>query len=405
LLGSATTAPFTFTVIGATPGFAALTAVAQDSNGNSGTSSVVNVTIGTTPSQTVVGVGPNANWEGEMNVYETPQNYGAFDFSSPWNLDQLTARFSVTGGSTVLTLMPAAQGNTNNTWYDYSNPSYPVATNGAVGFKDMEANMYVELTNSVSGSLVTFSGTVITNTFYIPGASASDLCMMATNSGTATWAGNVSISGSGQWRPGSDGGTLVFLGSAAMGSRIFLVPRGAVQFASNAVVSSTSSGFLGRDSSANKRSLNLTIRDNASVTMAGCSIGGGKAGASVTITIQNNGLLSFGANTVDLHDIANAAALSTFRLNGGTFITGGFTKTLTAYTNVIDFNGGVLQAGANNTAFLPAFSPATNAVQAGGALIISGPDARAKADTFAEVPTDEYVDLLRQVVDDLLVGA
>lgn len=27
------------------------------------------------------------------------------------------------------------------------------------------------------------------------------------------------------------------------------------------------------------------------------------------------------------------------------------------------------------------------------------------ADTFAEVPTDEYVDLLRQVVDDLLVGA
>lgn len=236
------------------------------------------------------------------------------------------------------------------------------------------------------GFVVAAAGTVITNTFYIPGASASDLCMMATNSGTATWAGNVSISGSGQWRPGSDGGTLVFLGSAAMGSRIFLVPRGAVQFASNAVVSSTSSGFLGRDSSANKRSLNLTIRDNASVTMAGCSIGGGKAGASVTITIQNNGLLSFGANTVDLHDIANAAALSTFRLNGGTFITGGFTKTLTAYTNVIDFNGGVLQAGANNTAFLPAFSPATNAVQAGGALINDGGYAITIAGAFIHDP-------------------
>jgi fibronectin-binding autotransporter adhesin len=221
------------------------------------------------------------------------------------------------------------------------------------------------------GFVVASANATITNNFYIPGSSASDLCMMATNSGTATWAGNVSIGGSGQWRPGSDGGTLVFLGSAVMGSHIFLIPRGAVQFGSNAVVSSTAGGFLGRDSSGNKRSLNLTVRDNASVAMAGCSIGGGKTGGSVTITVQNNGVLSLGTN-VDLHDIANSAAISTLRLNGGTFLVGGFTKTLASYTNIIDFNGGVLQASTNNASFLPSFSPSTNAVQAGGAIINDG---------------------------------
>jgi fibronectin-binding autotransporter adhesin len=157
-----------------------------------------------------------------------------------------------------------------------------------------------------------------------------------------------------------------------MGAHIFLVPRGGITFASNAVVSSTVSGFFGRDSSNNKRSLNLTIRDNASVAMNGCSFGGGKTGGSVTVTVQNNGALSFGANIIDLHDVANASAISTLRLNGGTTTVGGFTKTETSYTNIIDFNGGVLKAGANNSSFLPGFNFTTNAVQAGGVIIDDG---------------------------------
>lgn len=224
-----------------------------------------------------------------------------------------------------------------------------------------------------AGYVVVGNGITITNNYNIPGSADNDLCMMATNTGTGIWAGNVIIAGSGQWRPGSDGGTLEFLGSAVMGSHIFLVPRGAMIFASNAVVSSTVSGFLGRDSSGNKRSLNLTVRDNASVAMAGCSFGGGKVGSSVTITVQNNAVLNLGS-TVDLHNIANSAAVSTVRLNGGTFIAGGFTKTDTSYTNIIDFNGGTLKAYAGNTAFLPAFTAttSTNLVQAGGAIIDDG---------------------------------
>ncbi len=210
---------------------------------------------------------------------------------------------------------------------------------------------------------------VITNDFSVP-SSTSDLMMAGTNNNTGTWAGNIVNLGSGaQWRPGSDGGTLIFTGNALMGAHIFIMPRGTLQIASNAVVSSTVSGYLGRDGSGSKRSANITIRDNASLTMAGCDMGGNKAGASITITLQNNGALSFGANSLELHDVANSAAISTLRLNGGTLTAGGFTKTKTSYTNQINFNGGVLKAGAANTAFLPAFTVSSNIVQAGGAII------------------------------------
>jgi autotransporter-associated beta strand protein len=228
------------------------------------------------------------------------------------------------------------------------------------------------IVNYNNGYVVVAAGIVITNDFLILGSAAVDCCMMATNSGTATWAGNVSVNGSGQWRPGSDGGTLVFTGNADLDTHILVVPRGSVQFASNAVANSTVSGFLGRDNSGNKRSLNCTIRDNASVTMAGCSMGGGKTGASITVTLQDNAVLSFGANTVDVHNVNNANAISTLRLNGGALTVSGFTKTKTAYTNQINFNGGVLKAGAANTAFLPAFTVATNVVLAGGAIIDDG---------------------------------
>ena len=213
---------------------------------------------------------------------------------------------------------------------------------------------------------------VITNDFSVP-SSTSDLMMAGTNNNTGTWAGNIVNLGSGaQWRPGSDGGTLIFTGNALMGAHIFIMPRGTLQIASNAVVSSTVSGYLGRDGSGSKRSANITIRDNASLTMAGCDMGGNKAGASITVTIQNNGALSFGANNLELHDVANSAAVSLLRLNGGSLTAGGFTKTKTSYTNQISFNGGVLKAGAANTAFLPAFTVSSNVVQAGGAIINDG---------------------------------
>ena len=241
--------------------------------------------------------------------------------------------------------------------------------------------LYIANGNALgSGTLVYTNGTVwltggvtVTNDYSISGASAIDLCMAATN-GTCTWAGNVTnVYSSAQWRPGADGGTLVFLGNALLGNRNFIVPRGAVQFASNAVVSATGSATaFGRDTTGGNRSTSVTIKDNAAITLGVCNLGGNQAGGVVTLTLQNNATLSCGANNFDVQNVNRATALTTLRLNGGSLTVGGFTKTKTSYTNVINFNGGILRAGTANAAFLPAFNFTTNAVQAGGANLDDG---------------------------------
>jgi len=167
LLGSDDTAPYSLNVIGAAQGSAALTVVAQDDNGNSVTSGVVNVTITAAVVETIVKVDPSKTWVGYMNVYETPQNFGGFAFGSPWGTADLQAKFSGAGPASILTLTPAPINDAASYWYDYTDASYPVATNGAVGFKSMEANMYVEIPG-VNGNRVTFTGTVATNTLVSP---------------------------------------------------------------------------------------------------------------------------------------------------------------------------------------------------------------------------------------------
>ncbi len=222
------------------------------------------------------------------------------------------------------------------------------------------------------GYVVVAANTVITNNFTIP-SSTSDLSMAATNTGTGVWAGNVILPGGGaSWRPGSDGGTLVFTGTASLGSHNFIIPRGAFQIASNAVITTTgTTTAFGRDGTAGNRSANITIRDNASVTVAGCSLGGGDQGGNVTVTIQNNAVLNSGTN-LDVQNVNRSTAVTFIRLNGGTLITGAFSKTKTSQTNSISFNGGILKANANTNAFLPAFSMATNLIQSGGAIIDDG---------------------------------
>ncbi len=227
------------------------------------------------------------------------------------------------------------------------------------------------VTNSSSGLIYVGSGIVVTNNLTFT-TSTTDLNLRC-DSGTGTWAGNVTNLGSGaSFRPGSDGGTLIFTGTAHQGGRNFIVPRGSVQFASNAVITATGSATaLGRDTSGGNRSLNLTLRDNANLTLGACSIGGGQAGNNVTITIQDNASLTISNNNFDVHNINRATAVSTLRLNGGTLRVAGFTKTRITYTNVIAFNGGWLMSAdfAPGLGFLPANNTQTALVQAGGAKI------------------------------------
>src|SRR5262249_999884 len=111
------------------------------------------VAVGGVNAATVL-VDPSASWIGYMNVFNTPQAGGAYQFGSAWGTADLTAVFS--GG--VLTLGPNTINDTSSYWYKPSDGP------GAVGNKSMDANMYVETTGVFTGQTLTFTGNVLANT-------------------------------------------------------------------------------------------------------------------------------------------------------------------------------------------------------------------------------------------------
>lgn len=121
-----------------------------------GTMAVFFVSIGAGDARaaTTVTVDPAAAWNGFMNVFETPQHGGGYAFGSGWGTADLSATFS---GST-LTLTPNTINDPSSYWYT------PAGGPGAVGNKTMDANMYVEVTDGLSGDTVTFNGAVLSNT-------------------------------------------------------------------------------------------------------------------------------------------------------------------------------------------------------------------------------------------------
>ena len=104
---------------------------------------------------TTVTVDPGAPWIGFMNVFNLPSAGGAYQFGSAWGTADLVATFS----GPVLTLAPNTIGDPAPYWYT------PSGMPGATGNKIMDASMYVEpATGSLAGQLVTFTGSVLSNT-------------------------------------------------------------------------------------------------------------------------------------------------------------------------------------------------------------------------------------------------
>ena len=222
----------------------------------------------------------------------------------------------------------------------------------------------------LAGAVHVGNNVVVTNTFLVPSSTADS--MMDCFSGSATWAGDILLTGGGaQFRPSGINGTLVLTGNGALGGRNLIVPRGTVEFAGNAVFSATGGATaFGRNSTGN--SVNVRVRNNASLSFGALSMGGGQgSGGTLTLTIQDNASFSTGINNFDLHNSTAAAAVTVLNLNGGTLTVGGFTKTRTGATQFTtnNFNGGRLRASQNNASFLPGFSGLTTLVKAGGAVI------------------------------------
>ncbi|KAA0212700.1 MAG: PEP-CTERM sorting domain-containing protein [Leptolyngbya sp. PLA3] len=108
----------------------------------------------------------SAPWLGFMNVFALPQDGGGYIFGSPWGIADLVATFD--DGYPSISMFPNSIGDPNEFWYQdptgggNPNPGGP----GAPGNKIMEANLYQEVSDgSLSGTTVTFSGYVLSNTF------------------------------------------------------------------------------------------------------------------------------------------------------------------------------------------------------------------------------------------------
>ena len=108
----------------------------------------------TADAQVAVGIDPAETWLGYMNVFQLPANGGGYVFGSGWGTADLRAVFS----DGALTLSPNTIGDPNDFWYIGGGAP------GNPGNKIMGANMYVQKTGVLSGTSVTFSGTVLSNT-------------------------------------------------------------------------------------------------------------------------------------------------------------------------------------------------------------------------------------------------
>ncbi len=116
--------------------------------------------LGASVAQADVSVGVDqsgAAWLAYMNVFELPANGGGFVFGSAWGVADLVANFD--DGAETLTMSPNTIGDPNEFWYQGGGAP------GAPGNKIMEANLYQESTGAFNGETVTFSGSVISNTF------------------------------------------------------------------------------------------------------------------------------------------------------------------------------------------------------------------------------------------------
>jgi beta-glucanase (GH16 family) len=107
-----------------------------------------------TPQDILVTVDPAEQWLGYINVFDLPQDGGAYQYGSSHPTADLRAVFS----GPVLELYPNSTSDASTYWYVGGGAP------GNPGNKRVDANMYVEKTGALSGRKVIFQGSVLSNT-------------------------------------------------------------------------------------------------------------------------------------------------------------------------------------------------------------------------------------------------
>lgn len=107
--------------------------------------------------QVTVTPGPSADpWIAFMNVSELPANGGGFVFGSGWGVPDLAVSFD--DANNKLTFQPNSINDTDPFWYIGGGGP------GQAGNKIMEANLFVQVTDTYGGQTVTFEGNVLSDT-------------------------------------------------------------------------------------------------------------------------------------------------------------------------------------------------------------------------------------------------
>ncbi len=101
-----------------------------------------------------VGVDPSQNWLGFMNWFELPENGGGYVQGSAWGTADLVAIFS----GADLTLKAAPIPTSDAYWYQGG-----TGGPGVPGNKSMEANFYIENSDTLVGETLTFEGNILSN--------------------------------------------------------------------------------------------------------------------------------------------------------------------------------------------------------------------------------------------------
>ncbi len=309
-----------------------------------------------------------------------------------------TGSITLLGGSLTLTGTNTFAGNTTVNGGALNIGNALALQNSTLNLVSGSAVIGATPTTLTLGGLTGSQNFALTNTAATPAAvalSIGGVAVSTTYTGNLSGLGGVTKNGSGtiQFGNGSAGGasyagptaitngTLILGGTGTITGGVTLSGAGGVNALTvqdTAAINSGSTLYIQTgNGNANPFNCTVLLKNSASVTVAGLSFGEATRVTSDSLTIQDSAkLIDNGFFDFDYNLGGTTNGTPTTQLNGGTLAVQKFQMTATpsGITNPsIHFNGGVLEALANDTStsayFFPAITDLVADVDGGGAIV------------------------------------